>query len=105
MHQTITELILEALTGDSYLYPGIYEKPYHFYKRYQGFKKQQYENAIWKLKNSGRIKIVVKNNKKFLQCTQKGQLQILLKKAAMPSKEKWDGKWRIVMFDIPEAQR
>ncbi len=105
MLQTIPELILSALTGDTVIFPSAYEKPYHFVKRFRALEKQQYDNAIWKLKNSGRIKVVIKNNKKFLKCTKKGQLQILLKKAGADIRGKWDGRWRLIIFDIPEAHR
>jgi phenylacetic acid degradation operon negative regulatory protein len=105
MLQTIPELILGALTGDTVVYASPYETPYHFVRRFRAIEKQQYDNAVWKLKHSGRIKVVIKNNKKFLKCTKKGQLQILLKKAGIETSGKWDGKWRLITFDIPEAYR
>jgi CRISPR-associated endonuclease Cas2 len=105
MLQTIPELILGALTGDTVVYPSPYETTYHFVRRFRAIEKQQYDNAVWKLKHSGRIKVVTQNGKKFLKCTKKGQLQTLLKKAGVDSSGKWDCRWRLIIFDIPEAHR
>ena len=55
------------------------------------------------LAKKGLIKYVDKNNQNFIKLTKKGQLEALLAKARMPEKpSKWDGKWRIIIFDIPE---
>jgi phenylacetic acid degradation operon negative regulatory protein len=53
--------------------------------------------------NKGWIKYVDKNNDRFVKLTKKGQLEALLAKARIPAKPgKWDGKWRVIIFDIPE---
>lgn len=55
------------------------------------------------LVRKGWIKYVDKNNERFIKLTKNGQLEALLAKARLPDKPgKWDGKWRIIMFDIPE---
>ncbi len=50
----------------------------------------------------GYIYLVDKNNEKFVKLTKKGQLRTLLEKSKISKSEKWDGKWRVIIFDIPE---
>lgn len=55
------------------------------------------------LAKKGLIRYVDKNNERFVRLTKKGQLEALLAKARLPGTSgKWDGKWRLIMFDIPE---
>ena len=55
------------------------------------------------LAQKGFIRYVDKNNERFVKLTKKGQLEALLAKAKLLSdRGKWDGKWRLIMFDIPE---
>ena len=47
-----------------------------------------------------------KNSKRFIKLTQNGQIEALLAKAKLVQKPKiWDGKWRLIVFDIPESSR
>ncbi|MCL5666362.1 MAG: CRISPR-associated endonuclease Cas2 [Patescibacteria group bacterium] len=67
-------------------------------------KKFVYDN-LYHLKQKGFIKEISKNGKRFISLTQKGQLEVLLAKAMVfpqSNKKNWDGKWRLVIFDIPE---
>jgi DNA-binding transcriptional regulator PaaX len=101
----LIEAIMEGFTGEKYLYPRPYESMYHFAQRLREVKRQQFTNSIWQMQRQGLIKIITKNNQKFIQCTKKGQLEILLRKAIMQKPHVWDGKWRVVIFDIPEDSR
>ncbi len=57
---------------------------------------------IYKLKHSSYFKNV--NGKLYL--TKKGRLEIIKKLIKnKKEKEKWDGKWRAIIFDIPELKR
>ena len=40
-----------------------------------------------------------------MRLTAEGQLEALLAKAKFPVPVKWDGKWRMVVFDIPEDSK
>jgi len=106
MISILVDAVLEILTGEDYnLYPRPFENVYHFSKRLEKYKKSQYDRAVWALQRRGAVKVFKKNNQKFIQCTKKGQLEILFKKAMIPPKRSWDGKWRLVIFDIPEESR
>jgi hypothetical protein len=53
----------------------------------------------------GYIQFVDKNNERFVKITKKGELKILLAKSQISKKKNWDGKWRVIIFDIPEESR
>jgi DNA-binding transcriptional regulator PaaX len=63
---------------------------------------EQYRQAAYGLHRRGYIKISkTPAGQKFLYLTRKGQLKLLMAKAWLPKKQAWDGKWRMIMFDIP----
>ena len=56
----------------------------------------------------GYIRFGNNNGKKFLELTPEGKIYIRKKCVGgykIDKSKKWDGKWRIVMFDIKEARR
>jgi len=59
-------------------------------------------SVIYRLINAGLIEVVKEEGKKYYQLTKTGEMQALVLKTRMPIKTKWDGKWRMVIFDIPE---
>ncbi len=102
---TFVSFILDALDLSVPLVP--LESPFDFVKR-QKRKKIEYEKykqALWYMSRKGYLKIVNKNTKQFIEITKKGQLEKLLQKAEVSKEVKWDGKWRVLIFDIPEVSR
>jgi phenylacetic acid degradation operon negative regulatory protein len=57
------------------------------------------------MRRRGLLKVIEKNNQKFIKLTKDGQLKVLLSKAYLNSAKIWDGKWRLFMFDIPEDSK
>lgn len=54
----------------------------------------------------GWVKIEYKEARQVVKLTRKGELEALFQKAHLPGKaRRWDGKWRMVIFDIPENAR
>jgi len=78
-----------------------------------GFGKKKYsykyvDNAIGRLRKKGLIEFKEKNGKKFIKLTDMGKKQLFEYengKYKLRKPKKWDKKWRIVIFDIPEKQR
>jgi len=78
-----------------------------------GFGKRQYpsryiNNAITRLSKKGLIVFEEKKGKKFIRLTPDGKKRLSLYKQktwGLPKNKKWDGKWRIVTFDIREERR
>jgi CRISPR-associated endonuclease Cas2 len=100
---TIVNALLFALDVAKEIMPMIMVSPYQRGRRLlYGNNYNSYRNTVYNLQKRGSIKIISKEGKKFLQLTKKGKLEVLLAKARMPLIEKWDGKWRLIMFDIPE---
>jgi len=78
-----------------------------------GFGKRTYSNryvgrAITRLSDKGYITFEEKRRGKFIRLTPAGKKQLenyKRKEVAIPKPQKWDKKWRIVIFDIPESRR
>ncbi len=66
------------------------------------FKEYHHYKALEYMERRGLITAARKKDKKFYKLTKKGQLELLLAKAHVERSAKWDGKWRMVIFDIPE---
>lgn len=64
----------------------------------------EFKNMVYHLRRQKWVEIVKKNNERFIKLTRHGEIEALLAKARLPSAKggRWDGKWRIVMFDIPQ---
>ena len=78
--------------------------PYEMRRRLLFGSKGSFASTVYRLHKRGWIKFVDKNAERFVKLTKKGQLQALVAKAVMPKPAVWDGKWRMVVFDIPEEQ-
>ena len=79
---------------------------YHHYRYKYGIpelKKTDLAKAIRRLREQGLVELV--SDKEFVfRLTDQGKDKALWEKMKN-SKEKWDGKWRIVIWDIPEKRR
>ena len=84
------------------------------------FYKKAYYGSSWRIDHSSlkRVQISyrelqkreyireeIQNKNKRIIITSRGKVEILRSKIFQKKKEKWDGKWRIVIFDISEKQR
>ncbi|MFA6552143.1 MAG: hypothetical protein WCT19_01430 [Candidatus Paceibacterota bacterium] len=64
--------------------------------------------SLNRLCSCGLVKFVEENGKKYLRLTEKGKLELVLieaKNFKLIKPKKWDGKWRIIIFDIPEGRK
>jgi phenylacetic acid degradation operon negative regulatory protein len=60
--------------------------------------------TIARAQKNGYLEKVEEKGKKGLRLTTKGRMKTL-KIALSDKKERWDGCWRIIIFDIPEKKR
>ncbi len=99
---TLMSVILDAIDLDFPLFP--LEDPYRFArrKRQNKLERKRYLEALWRMQRAGYLKIVENNKQKFIKLTGKGQLEKLLQKTRIDRSADWDGKWRVLVFDIPE---
>src|SRR3972149_10024360 len=67
------------------------------FRKYRG----SFADALYELKKRGYLEEIEIKGEKFLKPTLKGQLKLVKKKIF----KKWDGRWRIVAFDIEETKK
>lgn len=68
---------------------------------------QYIEGVIGKLHKRGLLEVGMRNGERFVSLTQRGELELLkytLREKTL-EKKRWDGKWRLVIFDICESKR
>lgn len=82
-----------------------------YYETFFGFvpsnlKKRNYHHLIWRSFKTGYIEKIVKNGDVFLRLTSKGKEKITRDFSLLKFQNaRWDGKWRVVVFDIKELTR
>lgn len=66
------------------------------------------KNSITKLKDKGFIKFEEKDGKSFVRLTERGRQKLLkyqLGEIVIKKPQNWDGKWRVIIFDIHEYRK
>ncbi|MDP2655573.1 MAG: hypothetical protein Q8P17_03510 [bacterium] len=69
---------------------------------------QRIKQAILRLERNGLIRITDEGRKRMIHLTQQGEDKINALYAGayvIPLPVRWDGKWRLVMFDVPERRK
>ena len=78
-------------------------------KRNQYRLKHQVNDALIRLYRKGLVAFVIKEGRKFARLTPAGSQRLKLEqeKAALllQRKKRWDKRWRVIIFDIPERRR
>lgn len=81
-------------------------------KFFPGFKKgarfnYKAKSALARLADKGCIEFVEERGKRYARITKKGEqmLQLETEKVTMAKKRRWDRRWRVVIFDIPERRK
>src|SRR3989338_612058 len=78
--------------------PGVNKSKKNYYVKY----------SISRLKDKGLIEFVTKNGKTFARLTDNGKQRLKcyqLGEMIIKQPKHWDGRWRIVIFDIKEMNR
>ncbi len=99
---TFTAELLETIDRTGSALSFIFENPHQWARRALFGNYNSYRQAVYALKRRGAIEIVRQHDQRFLKLTAKGELEILLAKAKINAAGRWDGKWRMIIFDIPE---
>ena len=100
------QVLLFFLSAADFL-PIPFEGKSHYLKRVQHRKYNYYTyyQIIKRLVDKGWLKLYKDGRKNLYTLTKKGKLEALFVKAQMPKEGKWDGKFRMVVFDIPESAK
>lgn len=85
----------------------IYRQSVNDYNKNNDFDIDEIKERIHYLKRMGYIKTFVEKKEKFVELSRAGYAKIkqLLSEIIIQIPEKWDGKWRVVIFDVPEKYR
>ena len=63
----------------------------------------RYRQTAYHLRRNGTLTIsLTPAGQRFLQLTKKGEMELLMARAWLNKPAEWDGRWRIIFFDIPE---
>lgn len=86
----------------------IYRKSTREYLRRRNFEKSIFWRKIYYWKERGLIETFVEGKDKYIELTKKGKnclKNTILNEIKIKIPDQWDGKWRMVIFDIPESKR
>jgi CRISPR-associated endonuclease Cas2 len=83
-------------------FDAVFPKPKQFVKDsiFRSF--AEFKTMVYHLKRKGWVEIVENGSERFIKLTKNGELEALMSKARMPRHGRWDGKWRVIIYDIPE---
>lgn len=87
---------------------GMYRKSIEDYYDWREFDKKRFRDNLNRLKKEGFVKIYLKNNVNQVELTNKGKDKvklILTENFEYQYPKKWDKKWRLIIFDIPNKKR
>lgn len=85
-----------------------FSKSFNEYWQARTIDKMNFHRKIYRLNQQKYIKTYAKNENKYLKLTQKGKNKIrryLIEEIKIRKAKKWDKKWRVVIFDIPEDKK
>lgn len=87
---------------------NIYRLPFKAYDKFRLQDKTKFSREMYRLKQQGLIKVYLDGKEKNIELTKRGKEK--LKKQLVGSLEIhepliWDGKWRLVIFDIPDGKK
>jgi phenylacetic acid degradation operon negative regulatory protein len=86
--------------------PGSLTKGFSLYGD-KGFSPPDISRGFFNLEKYGFLRSKEENGKKKLYLTSKGRIEIIrnILKNKKQKESKWDGKWRGIIFDVPETSR
>ncbi len=100
--ENFVDSILNNLWVAAQFLPRPFETKYAWARRLKFIDPDKAYRALSHLEKRGMVKVERKGKNQFITLTSKGELAVLLSKAAVVKGKKWDGKWRLIIFDIPE---
>lgn len=84
-----------------------YEKSLKEFDDWREANQQSFKNLLYRLSKARLIEKYQKQNQHLIRLTSKGKKKIihyLTRELKIKQTSKWDKKWRIVIFDIPEKK-
>ncbi len=78
------------------------------YQKWRKYSKHKVSDTFYRLRRQGLIDIKTVNNQIYISLTQEGRKRAgiyQIDKLKITRPKKWDKKWRILMFDIPQSKK
>ncbi len=78
------------------------------YKKWKKYSKKKVDSTFYNLKKQGLINIKQKDNQILISLSRKGERKAKLfqiDNIEIKRPDKWDGKWRLVIFDIAQLKK
>ncbi len=78
------------------------------YKRFNKYQKKQLSSTFYKLKKKNLLNIEKRGRQIHISLTEQGRKKagwLQIDYLEIPRPKKWDGKWRLVIFDIAEIKK
>jgi DNA-binding transcriptional regulator PaaX len=105
-------LLTTAVLGGVVLVAATIPNAAQLLRYFPGYKKgakfnYQYKSALGRLAAKGYVVFVEEGGKRYARITEKGErmLQLETEKVTIAKKRRWDRRWRVVIFDIPERRK
>ncbi len=95
-------LIFLCAAEDVLLTPS---KPHLWDRRFAGYKTASLNRTIYRLKKYGLLEVFEDRGQKRMNLSSQGEIEAFVLKSKVPDIGPWDGKWRLVLFDIPERSK
>jgi len=98
---TLVQEILLSIYNAGDVFFTTFTNPYGW-EKFSPQKRRSIFSTVSRLKSEGYLKEVEQKGRKQYIATLKGKAKIL---AFIKKDKSWDGKWRIVIFDVPETKK
>lgn len=110
---TIKEFLLvfvdiNLILLDTFDSRNTYKTSIRNYQKWREKDREKFNNLIYRLKKKGLITVEAIDNNTYYRATKSANKLIekeLIEKLTLIKPEKWDGKWRLIIFDIPESKK
>lgn len=97
----VQKIILEAL-DNAVDFHKMMARPSLWGRDYPNLNRKTFYNTLFRMEKEGYLETVEELGEKRYRATLKGKAKIL---RFLKKDKTWDGKWRIVIFDIPETKK
>lgn len=98
-------LLLAAAMDEAVDWEKTLTSPY-LQLKFSSYKDNYFQQTVRTMLRTGEIERIVKKGEAFFRITSQGKIK-LVRETPLAKRigRKWDGKWRMVIFDIPEISR
>lgn len=85
----------------------IYRIPLKAYDKFRVENREKFSRELYRLKRAGFVRKYIDEKGEYLELTNKGRVlakKVLVKEIEIKIPKRWDKKWRVVIFDIPDKK-